>query len=402
MMFDTGTQNMLQLQTNLYKLQNQMSTGRRILTPSDDPVAAAQALEVTQRQAINSQFIDNQGNAGSQLTSLESTLSSVSDLISNVMERAAQADNQNISDTSRQAIAFDINASFNQLLGLANSSDGSGQYFFSGYRGETEPFAVSGSPGNRTTSYLGDDGNRQLQVDTGRLMDVSESGSNVFVRIPQGNGQFTATAGGANGGTGVLGGSSVVSGYDNSTYQLTFTAPGVYTLNVTTNGVAAPPLTGQAYTDGSDIVLGSGANQIKINISGSPVAGDTFTVQPAANQDILTTLDSMVKALNANVSNSAVTRAAYKNQITQVRQNLNQAFQHFLTAQTSVGARRSELENLTNAGNDRDLQYQTDLSKLQNLDYTKAASDLASQKMVLEAALLTFKQVSQMSLFSYL
>jgi flagellar hook-associated protein 3 FlgL len=233
-------------------------------------------------------------------------------------------------------------------------------------------------------------------------MDVSESGSNVFVRIPQGNGQFTATAGGANGGTGVLGGSSVVSGYDNSTYQLTFTAPGVYTLNVTTNGVAAPPLTGQAYTDGSDIVLGSGANQIKINISGSPVAGDTFTVQPAANQDILTTLDSMVKALNANVSNSAVTRAAYKNQITQIRQNLNQAFQHFLTAQTSVGARRSELENLTNAGNDRDLQYQTDLSKLQNLDYTKAASDLASQKMVLEAALLTFKQVSQMSLFSYL
>jgi flagellar hook-associated protein 3 FlgL len=161
-------------------------------------------------------------------------------------------------------------------------------------------------------------------------------------------------------------------------------------------------LTGQAYTDGSDIVLGSGANQIKINISGSPVAGDTFTVQPAANQDILTTLDSMIKALNANVSNSAVTRAAYKNQITQIRQNLNQAFQHFLTAQTSVGARRSELENLTNAGNDRDLQYQTDLSKLQNLDYTKAASDLASQKMVLEAAQLTFKQVSQMSLFNYL
>lgn len=400
MMFDTGTQNMLQLQTNLYKLQNQMSTGRRILTPSDDPVAAAQALEVSQRQSINSQFMDNQGSAASQLTGLESTLRSASDLISNVMVRAAEADNQNISDTSRQAIASDISESFSQLLGLANSTDGLGQHLFSGFRGETEPFGVSGSPGSRITAYHGDDGKRQLQVETGRLMDVSASGSDVFMRIPQGNGQFMASAGAANTGTGVLGASSTISGYDGSTYQLTFTAPGVYDVYV--NGSATPSLTGQVYTAGSDIVVGPAAQQIKINISGTPAAGDTFTAQPASNQDIFTTLDSMIKALNANVSSSAATKAAFKNQMTQIRQNLGQAFDHLLTAQTSVGARRLELENLTNAGSDRDLQYQTDLGKLQDLDYTKAVSDMANQKMVLEAAQLSFKQVSQMSLFNYL
>ncbi|TXT31564.1 MAG: Flagellar hook-associated protein 3 [Rhodocyclaceae bacterium] len=400
MMFDTGTQNMLQLQTNLYKLQNQMSTGRRILTPSDDPVAAAQALEVSQRQSINSQFMDNQGSAASQLTTLESTLRSASDLISNVMVRATEADNQNISDSSRSAIASDVSESFSQLLGLANSTDGLGQHLFSGFRGETEPFGVSGSPGSRITSYHGDDGNRQLQVETGRLMDVSASGSDVFVRIPQGNGQFMASAGATNTGTGVLGASSTISGYDGSTYQLTFTAPGVYDVYV--NGSATPSLTGQVYTAGSDIVVGPAAQQIKINISGTPAAGDTFTAQPASNQDIFTTLDSMIKALNANVSSSAATKAAFKNQMTQIRQNLGQAFDHLLTAQTSVGARRLELENLTSAGSDRDLQYQTDLGKLQNLDYTKAVSDMANQKMVLEAAQLSFKQVSQMSLFNYL
>jgi len=400
MMFDTGTQNMLQLQTNLYKLQNQMSTGRRILTPSDDPVAAAQALEVSQRQSVNSQFMDNQGNAASQLSSLESSVRTASDLISNVMVRAAEADNQNISDNSRQAIAFEISENFSQLLGLANSTDGLGQYVFSGFRGDTEPFAVSGSPGNRTTSYHGDDGRRQLQVDTGRVMDVSESGADVFARIPQGNGAFTSTAGAANTGTGVLGASSVISGYNDSTYQLTFTAPGVYDVYV--NGSAAPSLTGQIYTAGSDILVGPAAQQIKINISGSPAAGDTFTVNPASNQDIFTTLDSMIKALNANVSSSATTKAAFKNQMTQIRQNLGQAFDHLVTAQTSIGARRLELENLTSAGADRDLQYQTDLKNLQELDYTKAISDMANQKMVLEAAQLSFKQVSQMSLFNYL
>ncbi|MGB4065174.1 MAG: flagellar hook-associated protein FlgL [Azonexus sp.] len=400
MMFDTGTQNMLQLQTNLYKLQNQMSTGRRILTPSDDPVAAAQALEVSQRQSINSQFMDNQGNAASQLTSLESTLRSASDLISNVMVRAAEADNPDISDTSRQAIAFDISENFSELLGLANSTDGLGQYLFSGFRGETEAFGVSGAPGSRITTYHGDDGNRQLQVETGRLMDVSASGSDVFVRIPQGNGQFMASAGVANTGTGVLGASSTISGYDGGTYQLTFTAPGVY--DVYANGSAIPYLTGQAYTAGSDILVGPVAQQIKINISGTPAAGDTFTAQPASNQDIFTTLDSMIKALNANVGSTPATKAAFKNQITLIRQNLEQAHSHLLTEQASVGARQLELENLSNAGADRDLQYQTDLKNLQELDYTKAISDLANQKMVLEAAQLSFKQVSQMSLFNYL
>jgi len=402
MMFDTGTQNMLQLQTGLYKLQNQMSTGKRILTPADDPVAAAQALEVSQRQSINAQFMDNQGNAASTLTSLESSMRTASDLISNVMIRAAESDNPNISDSTRQAIAFEINENFSQLLGLANSTDALGQHAFSGFRGDTEPFSVSGSPGNRTTTYIGDDGRRQLQVDTGRLMDVSESGGDVFVRIPKGNGLFSASVGAANIGTGVLGTSSVVSGYDDSTYKLTFTAPGVYTLDVTTNGVAAPSVTGQTYTAGSDILLGPVGQQIKINISGTPAASDTFTAQPSSNQDIFTTLDSMIKALNANVSSSAATKAAFKNQMTEIRQNLSQAFQHILTAQTSVGARRLELDNLTSASSDKDLQYQTDLGKLQDLDYTKAISDMANQKMVLEAAQLTFKQVSQMSLFNYL
>lgn len=402
MMFNTGTQNMLQLQTGIYKLQNQMSTGKRVLTPSDDPVAAAQALEVSQRQAVNSQFIDNQGNAASQLTSLESNLRTASDLITHVMEKAAEADNPNISDNSRQAISADVSASFDQLLGLANSTDALGNYVFAGFRSNTEPFAVSGTPGSRTMSYLGDDGKRQMQVETGRLMDVSESGNQIFMRVPVGNGQFAFSAGASNTGSGVIGASSVVSGYDASTYKLTFTAPGVYTLDVTTNGVAAPPLTGQAYTAGSDILVGPVGQQIKINLSGTPAAGDTFTVQPAGNQDIFTTLDSMIKALSVNVGSSDATKATFKNQMTQIRQNLSQSLSHLLTAQTSVGARQLELENLTSASTDRDLQLQSDLSNLQGLDYTQAVSDMANQKMVLEAAQLTFKQVSQMSLFNYL
>ena len=168
MMFDTGTQNMLQLQTGLYKLQNQLSTGRRILTPADDPVAAAQALVISQRQSINAQFIDNQGNAESQLASLETRLNGVSDLISAVKARAVEAGNGAYSDSDRRTIAAEIRERYEELQGLANSSDAMGLYVFSGYRGDTQPFSTTGTPGSRTTVYQGDDGKRQLQVEADR------------------------------------------------------------------------------------------------------------------------------------------------------------------------------------------------------------------------------------------
>ncbi len=406
MMFDTGTQNMLQLQTGLYKLQNQLSTGRRILTPADDPVAAAQALVISQRQSINAQFIDNQGNAESQLASLETRLNGVSDLISAVKARAVEAGNGAYSDSDRRTIAAEIRERYEELQGLANSSDAMGLYVFSGYRGDTQPFSTTGTPGSRTTVYQGDDGKRQLQVEAGRMMDVSESGRDVFIDIPQGNGQFkfSAIPSSTNPGTGVLGASSVISGFDDSSYELNFNGNGTYNLTVTTNAVpAVTTLTSNvAYTAGADITLGPAGQQFKISISGTPAAGDKFVVNPASNQDIFKTLDDMIRTLEGSVSASPATRAAFQNQMTTIGENLDQALDHLLSKQTSIGARRLELQSLTDVATDLNLQYKTDISGLQDLDYTQAISDMANQKMVLEAAQLSFKQVSQMSLFNYL
>lgn len=406
MMFDTGTQNMLQLQTGLYKLQNQMSTGRRVLTPADDPVAAAQALVISQRQSINTQFIDNQANAESQLAGLESHLAGVVDLLQAVKTRSVEAGNGAYSDSDRRTIAAEIRERYDELQGLANSSDTMGSYVFSGYRGDTQPFSTTGTPGSRTTVYQGDDGKRQLQVETGRIMDVSESGQDVFMNIPQGNGQFkfSAIPNPTTPGTGVLGASSVISGFDDSNYQLVFTGAATYDLTVTTNAVPAVTTvtTGVAYTSGADITLGPVGQQFKISISGAPAAGDQFVVKPADNQDIFKTLDDLIRTLEGNVSASPATRAAFQNQMTAISENLDQALDHMLTKQTSIGARRLELQSLTDVATDLNLQYKKDISGLQDLDYTQAISDMANQKMVLEAAQLTFKQVSQMSLFNYL
>ncbi|MFZ2267889.1 MAG: flagellar hook-associated protein FlgL [Azonexus sp.] len=398
MIFSNATQNMLQLQSGIYHLQNQMSTGRRILTPSDDPVAAAQALTISQNQAVNKQYLDNQGNAADKLALIEGHINSVSELIVSVQEQAASAVGKTGSDPLLKVIAAEIRQRYDELVGLSNSSDALGDYVFSGFSSKIQPFSAQGSPGSRTVSYAGDGGQQQLQVASGRLMDVSESGSAVFMRIPQGNGHFVFSAGSANAGTGTISASSLVSGYDQNTYELNFTSASTYTL--TTNGVNDP--TPVAYTPGSAIVLGASGQQINIAISGTPAPGDTFSVVPATNQDIFKTLDDMITALESNVSTNDSTKAAFKNQMDLVSKNLGQALVSVLTVQTSVGARRAELESLTSAANDADTQYQSNLDRLQNLDYTQAISDMSNQKMILDAAMQSFTQVSQMSLFNYL
>ena len=73
MIFNSGSSGIQNRQSDLFKVQNQMSTGRRILSPEDDPIGAAEVLKVSQSKSVNKQFLDNQGNAQVQLTFLEST-----------------------------------------------------------------------------------------------------------------------------------------------------------------------------------------------------------------------------------------------------------------------------------------------------------------------------------------
>lgn len=411
MIFDTGARNMTKLQGDLFTLQNQMATGRRILTPADDPVAAAQALVVSQQQSINSQFIDNQSNAASQLAALEDRLNGIGDLLQEVKSRVVEAGNGAYSDNDRKTLAADIRERYQELLGLANSADAMGNYVFSGFRGTTQPFSVAGTAGSRTVTYQGDDGKRQLQVEASRIMDVSESGSDLFMRIPQGNGQFFVTAGTAgtpNTGSGVIASSSLAGGYGGQTYQLVFQSASTFQLKI--DGVlqvdASSNPINYAYTSGADIALPDPATPasaaVKLALTGVPAAGDSFTLQPSTNQDIFSTLDQMISALESPVAGSATTTAAFQNQLGLISQNLDQAFDKVLGKQTSIGARRSELDALTSVATDLNLQYQTDLSNLQDLDYTKAISEMSNRQMVLQAAQLSFKQVSQLSLFSFL
>ena len=181
MLFESGAARIGEAQSGLVKTQQQVSSGRRILAPSDDPAGAARALEVTQAQSMNTQFGANRVNAINSLSTLDGTLSGVTSLLQDAKDAAITAGGPLLGDAERASIATELKGRLNQLLGLANSRDVLGNYVFSGFQTNTPAFVQTATG----ALYQGDAGQRLVQVDSARQMAVNNPGDSVF----QGGGQ---------------------------------------------------------------------------------------------------------------------------------------------------------------------------------------------------------------------
>lgn len=193
-MFYSGTSNILNGQGDLYKTQNQLSTGRRILSPRDNPVDSTVALMTTQSKEVNATFMKNQEMAGETLSAMENQLGQATDLLQNILSRSIQGGNSSYNPQQKQAIAEELKRNLESLIDVANARDGEGNYLFAGNVTNAKPFAVTGSGGNYSlggttlVTYSGDDGTRTLQVGPSQDIATSESGQQVFMRITNASG----------------------------------------------------------------------------------------------------------------------------------------------------------------------------------------------------------------------
>ena len=398
--FQTGTRNLLDGQSNLYKIQNQLSTGKRFVSAQDDPVAAAQVVLTNQSLGTNNQYADNQSNASSQLAYEESRMQSVVKSVQDIMEQVVAGGNGAYSDSDRKSIAIELQSQFDLLLGLANSKDTSGYYLFSGYQGNTQPFQMT----NGSVTYVGDDGQRLLQVGSSRQIAVSDSGRDIFEKNRTGNGTFALSASSGNTGTGVMTDGSVLdlSAWTGETYQIDFIDQTNFTVSLVDNSTVPPTLTAVdtgTYAAGGAITEVPG---ISFSISGAPAAGDSFTVAPSTNQSVFTTLQNLITAFSTGISGNGTATASFQNTLNAEMKNLDGVLNNVLSVRASVGTRMAELDSLSDLSESLDLVYQERLSNLQELDYVEAISAFLQQQTQLEAAQSSFSKISGMSLFNYI
>jgi len=184
-----GVDVMQNQQTRLNSIETQLATGKRVNTPSDDPSAAVQVLNLGEVSDRIAQFQRNAGMAQSRLEQEEVALDGVGNMLQRVRELAVQGNNGTMGPESRKAIAYEVRQHLEGFLQLANSRDANGEYVFAGYRTDQPPFAHDGV-GNFT--YNGDSGQRQVQIGENRDVAIGDPGDAIFQNIPANAGGNTS------------------------------------------------------------------------------------------------------------------------------------------------------------------------------------------------------------------
>ncbi|WP_199096888.1 flagellar hook-associated protein FlgL [Dyella sp. ASV21] len=400
-MFQQSVNQMLSQQSALAQSQNQVSSGQRINVASDDPAGAGQVVSLNHVIAQNNQYTSNINAATTSLNTEASTLSSVYSVLDNARTLALQAVNGTLSSSDQQSIASQLQQMRGQLVQLANSTDNNGNPLFAGTSSVATPFQVSGTG---AVTYAGNNGQQSTLIGSGLQVVTGDAGAGLFMNIPTGNGSFAASAGAGNTGTLLVGSNSVTdiaawnSGLasNGGSYTITFGANGTW---AATNASGAAvldssgnPVTG-TYTDGGSISF----NGMTIAMSGTPATGDTVSVQTGGKQDVFSTLDNMISALQSGGSNVQVT-----NVLSRQIESLDQTQSAISATQVSVGGRLSTLQSQQTTYADLNVTYQAALSDVQSADPYTAISNLSLQQTALQASQQLFAQVKSMSLFNYI
>jgi len=386
---------MLDQQAALSKIQNQMTTGKRVNTPADDPIASVHILELERAQAESGQFDKNSTLARNRLNLEEQSLADSGTAIQRVRELVLQASNTGtLSDSDRQSIATELSSRLQQLQDIANRKDSNGEYLFSGFSTRTQPFTPAAGGG---VVYAGDQGNRLLQVGPTQRIADSHSGFDVFMDIPEGNGTFATAVTATNTGSGSISVGSVTNraAWIPDNYTLTFTTATNW--EVTDGAAPANGVSSGTYTPGASIAF----NGVQVTVSGTPAAGDTFSIDQSDGQDIFTTIDGIIGALKQPLTDTAAS-AKLTSALGGSLQQLDQASDHLLSVRAEVGARLSSLDDGDSSRSAMGVDIASALSDLRDVDYAEAVTRMNQQLVGLQAAQLSYSKISQLSLFNYL
>ena len=392
--FQQGIASIMSQQAKLDHTQQQLASGKKVLSPADDPVAAVQVLNITEDLKAIDQYQRNSNMAEAQLALEDATLDRVGNVLQRVRELVVQANNASQGPDTRRGIAAEIAARMDELQSLANTTDANGEYIFAGFQARTEPFAKQGG----SVIYMGDDGQRYLQVGSSSQVAVRDSGADVFERVPSGNGVFAVAAGAGNSGTAVAGQTSSDGAFVRDNYSISFSqaSPGdpvTYQVVDSSAGVVA-----SGNYEAGEVIAFAGAS---VRFDGVPADGDSFSVTPSVNKGVFSMIEGIVNDLNG-FGGAPADVAQLNTSMGQALNDLDQALENVLQVRAEVGVRQQQVETQLNINESFNLQLEESLSGIQDLDYAEAISRFNLELTALQAAQQAYAKMQGMSLFNYI
>ena len=388
--YSGSIQQLMERQTAMSSTQEQMTSGKRVNVASDDPAAAARSERAQAAQAritATQRAVDASNNA---MTQSESALGDAASLLQTARETLLSAGNASYSDADRASLANTLTGIRQQLLSIANSTDGSGNYLFGGQSSTRAPFADV--PGG--VQFQGSPGPSQSAG--GDALPLSLDGDSAWMSARTGNGVFVASATTSTGSAWIDSGQVTdPAALTGSTYSIQFSVSGgATTYSVLKDGVATAQ-SNVAFTPGQAVQV----DGMSATISGQPANGDAFQLAPSSSS--LSAFDALDKAI-ADLKTPGLSGSQIAQNNATNLAGIDSAMGQLSAARSAVGATMNRVGAVSDRLSAQQLSSQTEQSNAEDLDMTKAISAFSNQQTGYDAALKAYSMVQRLSLFNYL
>ena len=389
MLYQQSLNSMLANQAKLAHTQQQLSTGHKLVSAKDDPVAAGLAVGLDRSLAELERYGQNANILQNRLGLQENALARVGDAMARVSELTIQASSAAMGPDGRKAISTELDAILAGLVDLANSTDGTGRYLFGGTADGNAPFAI----GAGGVIYSGDQTQRRVELAPDTFVSDTLPGSEIFLRLRTGDGRVHAGALPGNAGTGLLMDYSLTdpAAFDGDTYQIRFTAADTYEVRNSANVVVGSG----SFEDGESIAFAG----LQIRLDGAPATGDAFEIGPAGVRDVFGTLQGLIDTLDSNPV-TAAERTAMQNALQGALRDVSVASGRMIDARAAGGAQLRALDQAADLREANSITAKGTLSGLRDLDWAEAISRYNQETTALQAAQTVFTQMQSMSLFN--
>lgn len=373
--------------------QQQIATGERIQQSSDDPLGAARTARLDGAISQYNRYQSSIDAASTDIVIQDEALGDLVNLLQRVQETIVEAQNGTRTSTDHANLATELRSIQKQVLAVANTTNGAGEYLFAGTR-TGQPAFVNDLGSVR---YQGTQVARELNISISLKIEATSSGSDVFESITSGNGRFAVGAASTNTGTALASQANIVdsSALVGSSYRIEFTSSS--TFDVVDETTSTTVLLNQAYTEDSAFSF----DGIELSISGIPATGDVYNVQPSTRKSVFELLEEVAGALERGTgtdSGYALLGQSLQSGLAEV----TGALERIGAIRTGLGSSLVSLDVQQEYHASAILGFQEARSEVASLDYPEAISRLSNSLQVLESAQQSFISTQNLSLFRIL
>ncbi|WP_085298141.1 flagellar hook-associated protein FlgL [Cognaticolwellia mytili] len=372
-----------------------ISSGKRVMTAKDDAVAYGTLSGYKDDLASIEKYKRNIIQAQNHNGLIDTSLKNAEGIMDELKSLMLQANSGSRSADDLASIAAQANQNLQQILDIANSQNETGGYVFSGYKIDDAPFVLQA---DNVVNYRGDNGTRELQIAKNVSVVTNQSGEQVFQKVPNAVGDFSATYNTNTSGIQVT--SATIANpslYDSATTPPNFTINFTTETDFTITDGAANVTTVAGYVPGQPIVAIPG---IEITLSGNPLPGDEVVLKPDQDVSVFETIKSAIDWINTKDvrGEDPQVQVDYNH----VLEQLNDSMNHLTSRRAQSGINLQVIDGQKNNHLDTELHLTSSRSAIEDLDFAKAISTFEQSKIALQAAQQTFTQVQGLSLLNYI